>query len=822
MSLLVSIALANAACATLIALLALVVGRFCRRPAVLHSLWLLVLLKLVTPPFWPITVANLPEEPATPVAAAPPAMLMEYASFAPSSSEPGGLMGWMNAGEGQSRQARLQKKLTVGGAQRRPDLTAWITGVPAGDSELAPAQSPAATLPPVVNSPPSAERSPGLESCLPLLGVVWLAGVGMWLLWAMLHVGRFQHLLRHARPAGADIQEQADRLARQMGLRYGPEVWLLPGPLPPLVWAAVGRVRVFFPAKLLQRLDETERASLLAHELAHVRRRDHWVRWLELVASALYWWYPLVWLARRRMHIQEEECCDAWVVGEVPARAYAAAILNTLDFLAEDQAPLPVMASGLSGVEMLKRRLSLIMGGGTPKRLSSPAKCILVLAGLLLLSLRPNLAQTETKTAPAAEQPKAKAEPAATTTLEEPTVFNSQPKNLLGGNNDFWSVAISPDGKRLATGSGYWDRPGEVRVWDFATRKPLWSFAETLGVASVAISPDGKRLASANWAREGRLRDLASGKEIARLALDSVARVAFSPDGRVLASVSGDKSGELKLWDAATGKALVAVKEAKGLRCVAFSPDGKTLATGSFDNNVQLREAPTGKILRLLKGHQGGVNSLSFAPDGRSLLTGSLDKTAKLWELATGKDLMTLRGHQDWVLSVAFAPDGKSLATASKDLTTRVWDTASGKVRMSLNGHTQAVETLAFAPDGKTLATGSWDQTVLLWDMSSGQIKRRLQGQRCGFQCLDFSPDGKTLATSSGHYQNAVPGELRLWDVATGQTVRVLQGHTKGIRGVRFSPDGNNLASVSDAGIVKLWSIGAMPRPRAPQATKAP
>src|SRR5215469_13256454 len=66
MSTLLTFGLANAVCAALLATVALIAGRFCRRPAVLHSLWLLVLLKLVTPPWWPITVAHLPEEPAPP------------------------------------------------------------------------------------------------------------------------------------------------------------------------------------------------------------------------------------------------------------------------------------------------------------------------------------------------------------------------------------------------------------------------------------------------------------------------------------------------------------------------------------------------------------------------------------------------------------------------------------------------------------------------------------------------------------------------------------------------------------------------------------
>src|SRR5262245_18528592 len=99
-----------------------------------------------------------------------------------------------------------------------------------------------------------------------------------------------------------------------------PEVLLVPGPVPPMVWA-IGFTRVLFPAGLLDRLDSGGRHALLIHELAHVRRRDHWVRWLELLVLALYWWYPLVWLARYRLQASEEECCDAWVVDELPSRS---------------------------------------------------------------------------------------------------------------------------------------------------------------------------------------------------------------------------------------------------------------------------------------------------------------------------------------------------------------------------------------------------------------------------------------------------------------------------------------------------------------------
>src|SRR5262249_44374686 len=142
-----------------------------------------------------------------------------------------------------------------------------------------------------------------------------------------------------------------------------PEVALLPGPVPPLVWMALGRPCVYLPADLLERLGPAERDTLVAHELAHLRRHDHWVRWLEFVVQGIYWWYPLVGLARRQVQAHEEECCDALVVDVLPARSYAQAIIRTLDFLA-GAAPLPAVASGLSRVAAMKRRLTRIMCGG--------------------------------------------------------------------------------------------------------------------------------------------------------------------------------------------------------------------------------------------------------------------------------------------------------------------------------------------------------------------------------------------------------------------------------------------------------------------------
>ena len=78
-----------------------------------------------------------------------------------------------------------------------------------------------------------------------------------------------------------------------------------------------------------------QQTALLTHELAHLKRKDHWVRWLDLAVAGLYWWNPVVWWARRAMREAEEQCCDAWAVGAMPrgARTYAAALMAALDFI---------------------------------------------------------------------------------------------------------------------------------------------------------------------------------------------------------------------------------------------------------------------------------------------------------------------------------------------------------------------------------------------------------------------------------------------------------------------------------------------------------
>jgi WD40 repeat protein len=328
----------------------------------------------------------------------------------------------------------------------------------------------------------------------------------------------------------------------------------------------------------------------------------------------------------------------------------------------------------------------------------------------------------------------------------------------------------------------------------------LLQIGHSAQVFSVAFSPDGKKLASGSMDNTVILWDLATGKpeKILKGHTGWVLSVAFSPDGRKLAS--GSRDNTVILWDINSGRAEKILKGHTSIVfSVAFSPDGKKLASGSWDETVILWDIDSGKVEKILKGHKGNINSVAFSPDSRKLASGSADNTVILWDLATGKAEKILKGHTEQVWVVAFSPDGRKLASVSWDRTVILWDLDSGRAEKKLKG-TVAVLSIAFSPDGKKLALGLSDNMVILWDLGSGKAEKILKGHASSVRSVSFSPDGRKLA--SGSADNTVI----LWDLATGKAEKIL-GHISFVLSVAFSPDGKNLASGSEDKTIVLWDL---------------
>ena len=359
-------------------------------------------------------------------------------------------------------------------------------------------------------------------------------------------------------------------------------------------------------------------------------------------------------------------------------------------------------------------------------------------------------------------------------------------KELKTDLNDVISIALSPDGKRVAAAS----IEGRLGVWSVG---------------------DARDINKPNVATTDQVLPLVTHSEITDYR-DKLWKVRFSPDGRFLATASWD--GTARLWDGKTFRYLGGFDgNDQWVTDLAFSSDSTLLATA--DESGAIRTWRTTDVRPMFQVvHDDTLETLAgaYSPDGSRFVTGGRNRVARLYKVDAQGQLERLCNvsHDDWVLSLTFLNDGRSVASVGSvdgkpDNAIKIWaaDRTCAIQKMIPTGK-GVVGALAATRDGSYLAWANHDGTVMVVEMGRDSQQTAMPSPPSGeVYTVDFSQDGKFLAAAGQS------GVVTLWDVPTRKRLGSLPPQPKMVEAIAFAPDRNLLAAVGASGRVQIWNIAA-------------
>jgi WD40 repeat protein/serine/threonine protein kinase len=410
------------------------------------------------------------------------------------------------------------------------------------------------------------------------------------------------------------------------------------------------------------------------------------------------------------------------------------------------------------------------------------------------------------------------------------------------GQEKFLDAAFSSDGNRVLLGSSI----GAAQLIDVLTGEVVRRFTSPKEIWSVALSPDGRYAATgtgSRWSADGktmwsecsiRVWEISSGKEVfhSQEYHDPITRVRFTADSKRLMYANGQSYGvvdvegkreKVKNWTDVSAKA------------VGFAPDGRFAVVGGDNGSLQIYDLESDKAGKQLVGHTGAVQSIAVAADGKRVVSGSgavkkegdnfvpFDLTVRLWDLDSGKEQWRFEGHTNQVVAVAVTGDGSRILSASKDNTTRLLEPTAravaavpgaGEIRKYVDPQKKPAHCVACANES-SLAVSGYTGYAVFWNTDSGIQLKRITGQPDEvFSAAAFSHDGKSVLLGTSRKS------ARLYNANTVEEIKRFDCGAP-VDGVALSNDGRYAATsigsitivegkvVAQDGLVRVWEIAS-------------
>jgi len=313
---LIHVTLSNFVVAFLLASIALLVQQRFRVPALSHLLWAIVLVKLITPPLFSIPVLELPNVAN--------GILLHNDKLA------------------EATPAILQESAFTDG--NSIDLSESLSRAEATASESAFAAM--------------------MMPCIIVAFYSWVIFSGILCFVSALRIIRFHRILDSNSSIHEDLSSRLSaQVAGRLGMRLPPKILVIRADIAPFVWWMAGHSVIVIPSRAVEELSPHDLRLVITHEMAHIKRRDHWFRWIEWIAVMCFWWNPIMWWARNQLRASEELACDDLVLETATSEPflYGNALLNMAELLTTTAIRPPVVASAFNSGGILEQRIRMII-----------------------------------------------------------------------------------------------------------------------------------------------------------------------------------------------------------------------------------------------------------------------------------------------------------------------------------------------------------------------------------------------------------------------------------------------------------------------------
>ena len=411
--------------------------------------------------------------------------------------------------------------------------------------------------------------------------------------------------------------------------RKRPGIQLVDDGISPMLFGFGPCCRVLFPRELWDQLDDGARRSLMLHEVAHYRRKDHWVRILEAVCQVVYWWHPLLPYLRRAIEQSEEACCDAVVLQDTESRQYAEAIVAALEYLAEVESRKPRLACGMSGVPVLRHRLTQIMRRSVNPKLPLSARIAVTLLAAVMLMLHPSPVRVASATP-------------ATVSAEFSRSEEEDIPDL--------SVVDEPIRPSAALEESL---PPPPQGW--------WDFESKIQSTRI-VSRDGHVTLEVDTPQHVQLKTGRAHSRTFDLSPYGLTCATYVDEGRMF--VSGSVDGAVRLWKIEPEPTFFVLgTHAAEIRTMAVDGKRQRVATGCREGVIRMWDLKRDRLVLVWSGQEGGVAAMAFSPDDRKLLVAWGDFRRPTRNRISEIDLENLTEH----VALENAPPTAALKYVSDD-----------------------------------------------------------------------------------------------------------------------------------------------------------